>query len=110
MSAHTTIPPLPIEPQPYKADESSAGTAYFHRQWLYRFANGYGASVVQGSHTYGGEAGLYELAVLRFDGDSDSFELTYDTPVTHDVLGYLSLQDVANALAEVAALTEWSAQ
>lgn len=28
-----------------------------------KFDNGYGASVVKGPHTYGGDQGLYELAV-----------------------------------------------
>ena len=62
----------------------------------YQFPNGYGASVVKNSVSYGGKSGLYELAVL--DGNSD---LTYDTPITDDVLGYLTLLDVTKHLKEV---------
>lgn len=67
-----------------------------HR-WTFRFANGYGASVIDDG--YGGEAGLYELAVIGPDGG-----LCYDTPVTSDVLGFLSEDEVAEALDRVKAL------
>ena len=60
------------------------------------FDNGYGASVVVGPYTYGGEDGLYELAVLGSDG-----KLTYDTPVTGDVEGYLSEDDVTKLLEQI---------
>jgi hypothetical protein len=60
------------------------------------FDNGYGASVVVGPHTYGGEDGLYELGVLGKDG-----KLTYDTPVTDDVEGYLSEDDVTKLLEQI---------
>lgn len=71
-------------------------------------ANGYGASVVRflieiegmppvGS--YGAERGLWELAVIGPDGD-----LTYSTPITEDVMGHLTEDDVSRVLAEIAAL------
>jgi hypothetical protein len=75
------------------------------KQKLYRFANGYGASVVRFPHSYGWEDGLWELAVLRFTGPKiDDFYLVYDTPITDDVLGYLSEQDVDDTLAGIEAL------
>jgi hypothetical protein len=60
------------------------------------FDNGYGASVVVGPYTYGGEDGLYELGVLGKDG-----KLCYDTPVTDDVEGYLSEDDVTKLLEQI---------
>jgi hypothetical protein len=60
------------------------------------FDNGYGASVVKGEHTYGGRDGLYELAVLGKDG-----RLTYETPVTDDVEGYLSEDDVTKLMEQI---------
>ena len=60
------------------------------------FDNGYGASVVKGPMSYGGKNGLYELAVL----DSND-ELTYDTPVTNDVEGYLNEEDVTKLLEQI---------
>jgi len=62
------------------------------------FPNGYSVSVVRGSGTYGAEAGLYELAVMH-DG-----KLVYDTPVTDDVLGWLTEGDVTERMNEVAHL------
>ena len=66
------------------------------KQCIVQFPNGYGASIVQGEHTYGGSKGLYELAVLGKDG-----EITYDTPITNDVLGYLSEAEVEKTLLEI---------
>jgi hypothetical protein len=60
------------------------------------FENGYGASVVQTFFSYGGDKGLYELAVLDSNGD-----LTYDTPITNDVLGHLSEDDVTKVLEQI---------
>ena len=60
------------------------------------FDNGYGASIVCTPHTYGGDKGLYEIAVLDSEG-----MLTYDTPVTDDVIGYLSPDDVTDVLAKI---------
>jgi hypothetical protein len=60
------------------------------------FDNGYGASVIIGPHTYGGEDGLYELAVLGKDK-----KLTYNTSVTDDVEGYLSEDDVTKLLEQI---------
>ena len=60
------------------------------------FDNGYGATVVQGPHSYGGADGLYELAVI---GKND--EICYDTPVTGDVEGYLSEAQVTDLLIKI---------
>jgi len=65
-------------------------------QSIMMFDNGYGVSVVKTPHSYGGSRGRYELAVLGPDGN-----LTYDTPVTNDVLGYLSEKGVTDAMLEV---------
>jgi hypothetical protein len=66
------------------------------KQCIVQFSNGYGASVVQGPHTYGGSNGLYEIAVFGKDG-----QITYDTPITNDVLGYLSEQEVEKTLMDI---------
>jgi hypothetical protein len=63
------------------------------------FENGYGVSVVRHSFSYGGKSGLYELAVLDDKGD-----LTYDTPVTNDVIGYLTPEGVTETMALVQSL------
>ena len=60
------------------------------------FENGYGASVVRHEYSYGGKDGLYEVAVLGSDG-----ELTYDTPITSDVIGYLRDIDVTDVMEKI---------
>jgi hypothetical protein len=60
-----------------------------------QFDNGYEASVVRSDYTYGGDKGLYELAVFK-DG-----EITYDTPITDDVIGYLRPEDVTDVMAKI---------
>lgn len=61
------------------------------------FDNGWGASVVSHTYSYGGKQGLYELAVLDETGD-----LHYDNPVAAgDVRGYLSEQEVSELLVEI---------
>jgi hypothetical protein len=74
-------------------------------QIVFRFGNDYGASVVCHSGSYGSASGLFELAVIRFTGDGmDGFSLAYDTPVTDDVLGWLTADDVVHHLGEIQAL------
>jgi hypothetical protein len=60
------------------------------------FDNGYGVSVVKHDYSYGGDKGLYELAVLNENGD-----LTYDTPITEDVIGWLRPEDVTDVMIKV---------
>jgi len=59
------------------------------------FRNGYEASVVKSDHSYGGKEGLYELAIFK-DG-----EICYDTPITDDVIGYLTIQEVTDLFIKI---------
>lgn len=68
-------------------------------QRIYEFKNGYGASVVMHNGSYGGNKGLWELAVLDESGD-----LCYHTPVTQDVIGHLTdtkLQEILKEISEL---------
>jgi hypothetical protein len=60
------------------------------------FENGFGVSVVSHTYSYGGKDGLFEIAVLDEDG-----ALTYNTPVTNDVVGYLTPDEVTEIMEEV---------
>ena len=64
--------------------------------YIYQFDNGYGASVVQHSGSYGGKQGLYEIAVLDSGGD-----LCYSTPITEDVIGYADEAKVLDTLHRI---------
>ena len=75
-------------------------------QRLYFFDNGYGASVVCHAFSYGGDKGLAELAVLKYDGEGDradyaNWGLCYSTPITNDVIGYLSEYEVQSLLHQI---------
>lgn len=64
------------------------------------FPNGYGVSVVRFNvgafgGSYGADQGLYEVAIMK-DG-----HLTYETPITDDVLGYQSEENVENVMKQV---------
>jgi hypothetical protein len=69
-------------------------------QRLFRFPNGFGASVVKHSGSYGGAHGLYELAVTAWTSEG-SWSLEYGTPITSDVLGWLTEAEVFNTLVKI---------
>jgi len=70
-------------------------------QRIYKFDNGFGASVVKHNISYGGKKGLWELAVLDADGD-----LCYSTDITDDVLGHLNDPEVDEVLGRISRLAE----
>lgn len=64
-------------------------------QKFVEFDNGYTASVVSNDMSYGGDRGLFEIAVLV------NQEIVYDTPVTNDVIGYLDFDGVIQTLDNI---------
>jgi len=76
-------------------DEVMYGDKVWSRSYMI-FENGYGVSVIRGPHSYGGQKGLYELAVLGRDGF-----ITYETPITSDVIGFLKPEDVTKHMIEI---------
>ena len=68
-------------------------------QYIYKAENGYGASIVQHQFSYGGRNGLWELAVIDHDGG-----ICYSTPITSDVVGHLTDEEVNKLLEQIDAL------
>ena len=62
------------------------------------FPNGYGASLSCHEGSYGGREGLWEVAVLKGE------EIVYDTPITSDVLGWLSKEEVLQTVVRISKL------
>lgn len=58
------------------------------------FPNGYGISVIKGPYAHSG-IGTYEVAVL-YEND-----LCYTTPITDDVLGYQTPEQITNIMKEL---------
>lgn len=65
------------------------------KQAILNFDNGYGVSVLLGDYFYSNGIDTYELAVL-YKGS-----LCYTTPVTDDVLGYITKEQVTEAMIQL---------
>lgn len=72
-------------------------------QYLYKFENNYGASVVKHDGSYGHEDDLWELAVIKFTGDGENivWDINYDTDITNDVIGRLTDEEVRDLLSRI---------
>lgn len=97
-------------------------------QRIYRFSNGYGASIIRIKldgledeigliaaflpiHTFGKDGAYltytrneneWELAVIKFKGEeNDDYELCYDTPITNDVIPYLTEEKIEEVLQKI---------
>lgn len=66
------------------------------------FPNGYEASIIKTFFSYGGDEGLYELAVLK------NGNLCYDTPITDDVVGRCTEGDIENLLEQISLLPSFN--
>lgn len=71
-------------------------------QYIYRFPNGYGASVVKFSTSEGHALDLWELTVTTWGDDGD--HLNYSTPITDDVIGNLNSSMVCDILGKIICL------
>ena len=68
----------------------------------FRFENNYGASVVKHKYSYGHEEDLWELAVIEFtDEPNEEWHITYETPITEDVVGCLKDEAVRELLGKI---------
>jgi len=63
------------------------------------FPNGYGISVITGKYAYSDDENPYECAVLI--GNSEKWNLTYDTPITDDVIGYCNEEKVTEIMKQI---------
>lgn len=59
------------------------------------FPNGYGVSVIAGEPFYTDPERPYEVAVWKGD------DLTYDTPITSDVIGYCTPEAVTDIMKKI---------
>lgn len=77
----------------------------FAWQWLFKFENGYGASVIKRDGSFGFEEDLFELGVIRW-GSENEWHLSYSTELTDDVIGHLSNDEVMLILYKIKNLKE----
>lgn len=68
---------------------------FFSHHAIVRFDNGYGASLINGTQQ-DPYSNLWELAVISFWGRGlEDYHLNYKTPITSDVLSYLTEKKVS---------------
>ena len=79
---------------------SEQGKLYDGIRRTYTFENSYGASVVSHGGSYGGNLGLWELAVLYKD------DICYTTPITGDVIGWLNEEELQVVLNKIKSLPD----
>ena len=70
-------------------------------QTIYKFSNGYGASVIKFNYVYFGIA----ISVLRFD-ENGNWDIDYSTPITNDVIGGLNEESRDSVLQQIFELKE----
>lgn len=70
--------------------------------YVFKFDNGYGASIIKHIGSFGYQDDLWELAVIKFDGDD--WELCYTTEIANDVIGYQTDEDIRVLLERIQSL------
>ena len=78
----------------YKVREES------NLHYIFKFNNGYGASVIKNIMSYGHAQDLFELAVIEFI-DEFTWKICCSIEITDDVLGYLTDDDVLDLLERI---------
>lgn len=73
---------------------------YKNESYQINFENGYGCSIIRHKYSYGGDRGLWEIAVLH----GPDQRLCYKSPITVDVIGYLTEDQVTDYLDQIAQL------
>lgn len=68
-----------------------------HMQTVYKFPNGYGASVIE---IYYFEEDYIEVAVVKFD-ENGNWDIDYSTPITNDVIGGLNEESRDSVLQQI---------
>ena len=78
---------------------------YTKRQAIYFFENGFGISIINIKNhdgtflSYTNTKTEYEIAVL--EGSKNNSRITYETPLTDDVIGYLKIEEVYKIMKKI---------
>ena len=70
-------------------------------QYLFKFENNRGASVVKHDFSYGNLVDTWELAVIAWTEDGSYWFIDYSSDITDDVIGYLTDEEVRDLLQRI---------
>lgn len=87
---------LKLDYHGYEANLVMQRTHLGGMQYVFKFKNNYGASVVKCPGSYGSERDLWEVAIVRFTGND--WDFCDDNPVSKNPVGYLTDWQVRNML------------
>ena len=72
----------------------------FRKHWVYKFDNGYGASIIKGLYVYGTKFFPYELCIIKF-GENGYFEPVEVETFVDNIKGYLNIKEVKEYLEQI---------
>lgn len=93
---------LYLQPETWELGVVQKGDLDDGVQYVFKFENNYGASVVKRRGSYGFNKDLWELAVIYWN--DDEWFITYDTCITSDVIGNLTNAEVDELLVRISKL------
>ena len=70
-------------------------------QWVFRFDNGYGASVIKKLGSYGYDNDLFELCTIHFTDSVDFYELCHIMDEIPSPMGFLTNEQVMQCLQKI---------
>lgn len=94
---------LYLQPETWELGVIQKADLGYGVQYVFKFMNNYGASVVKRPGSYGFRNDLWELAVIRWYNDEE-WHITYDTEITSDVIGDLTNAEVDEVLMRISKL------
>lgn len=70
-------------------------------QYIFKFPNDYGASVIKTRYSYGYKQDLWEMGLIIFFNEDGDWHLTYERDFDDDVKGYLTGEEVNRLLEKI---------
>ena len=70
-------------------------------QWIFRFDNGYGASVIKNLGSWGYDDDLFELYTIHFTDTVDFYNLCHIIDEIPSPMGYLTNEQVMQCLQKI---------
>lgn len=74
----------------------------YGKQWVFRFPNNFGVSIIKHFGSFGYDKDLFEIAMLNFPSDINDHAYLYYCDITNDdVVGYLTNDEVIEYMERI---------